>query len=142
MNFTAPTTDIQLQTIERDENLSIQNDEFTDKIIEENNIKISLVPSKRKKVKKINMNIEGDFTINNVQMVKENCQKLLQHFDLVNINLKNILDIDLAAIQLLQVLNTSSSFLQKTIIVESELSKDDRALIVSAGLMEVMTKQK
>ncbi len=111
-------------------------------VVEDSNIKISLFPSKRKTIKKINVVIEGEFNIKSVQLVKDNCQKLLQYYDVVNITLKNVTDIDLAAIQLIHVLNSSSMFMQKTITIESELSKDDKALILGSGLMEVMAKRK
>ncbi len=139
-NFTTP------EIIEHgnEENKLSENNEFdfTEKIITENNLKISLFPSKRKKVRKINVVIEGGFNITNIQVIKDNCFKLLQYFDMLNITLKNITDIDLTGIQLLQVLNSSSEFMQKTISIESELSKDDKALIMSAGMMELVSKRK
>src|SRR6185436_2321590 len=100
--------------------------DFAEDVIQENNIKISLVPSKRKKTRKVNVIIEGQFNIGNAQLVKENCKKLLLHFDYVSVTLKNITDIDLAAIQLLQVLKSSPELSQKTITIDSELSKEDR----------------
>ncbi len=115
--------------------------DFTERIVTENNVTLNLFPSRRKKVKKVNMVIEGEFNISSVQFVKDNCQKLLLHFDMVNISLKNVIDIDLAAIQLLQVLKSSAAFMQKNITIESELSKDDKALLLSAGLMEIMSKR-
>jgi ABC-type transporter Mla MlaB component len=117
-------------------------DFMTEQIIEENKIKISLFPSRRKKTKKVNVVIEGEFNISTVQAVKENCQKLLQHFDLICITIKNVDEVDLAAIQLLHVLDLLSKSMQKTITVESDLSKDDKALIISSGLIDVMSKRK
>jgi hypothetical protein len=116
--------------------------EFAENTIEQNNIKISLVPSKRKKVKKVNVIVEGEFNINTAGIVKENCSKLLKHFEFVRITLKNIVDIDLAAIQLLHLLSTSSDFPQRTITIDSELSKEDRSLVSSSGLTDVLSKQK
>ncbi|MES2760870.1 MAG: hypothetical protein V4677_01635 [Bacteroidota bacterium] len=116
--------------------------DFNEKIITENNITLSIFPSKRKKVKKVNIVIEGQFNITNVRFVKDHCHNMLQYFDLVNITLKNVVDIDLAAIQLLHVLNSSTQLQHKTIIIESELSKDDKALIISAGMLELMSKRK
>jgi ABC-type transporter Mla MlaB component len=117
-------------------------DFMTEQIIEENKIKISLFPSRRKKTKKVNVVIEGEFNISTVQAVKENCQKLLQHFDLICITIKNVDEVDLAAIQLLHVLDLLSKSMEKTITVESDLSKDDKALIISSGLIDVMSKRK
>ena len=114
--------------------------DFAEDVIQENNIKISLVPSKRKKTRKVNVIIEGQFNIGNAQLVKENCKKLLLHFDYVSVTLKNIADIDLAAIQLLQVLKSSPELSQKTITIDSELSKEDRLLLGTSGLMEVLSK--
>jgi hypothetical protein len=117
-------------------------EDFKEAVIQENNVKLSLVPSKRKKIKKINMIIEGEFNISNAQVVKDNCSKLLQHFDTVSITLKNITDIDLAAIQLLHVLKSSPGFAQRTVTIDSELSKEDKNLINTAGLMGVITTSK
>ncbi|MES2678679.1 MAG: hypothetical protein V4635_02285 [Bacteroidota bacterium] len=115
--------------------------EFTERVIQENNIKVSLVPSKRKKTKKINVIIEGEFNISNAEIVKENCGKLLHHFDFVSITLKNIVDIDLAAVQLLHVLKSVPAFSQKTITIDSELSKEDRILLGGSGLLDVISRK-
>jgi hypothetical protein len=117
-------------------------EDFKEAVIQDNNIKLSLVPSKRKKTKKINMIIEGEFNISNAQVVKDNCSKLLKHFDTVSITLKNITDIDLAAIQLLHVLKSTPGFSQRTVTIDSELSKEDKSLINTAGLMAVVTNSK
>lgn len=136
---------IEIKTMDKDNLTGPGNDsgqEFTENIIQENNIKISLVPSRRKKTKKVNVIIEGEFNISNAELVKDNCKKLLQHFDFVSITLKNIVDIDLAAVQLLHVLKSAPSFSQKTITIDSELSKEDKSLLSNSGLMDVMSKQK
>jgi hypothetical protein len=114
---------------------------FTEKVIQEKNIRISLVPSKRKKVKKVNIIIEGEFTISTAAIVKEHCYKLMQHFEVVSITLRNVTDIDLAAIQLLRVLKVSPTFSQRTITIDSELSKKDKSLLNTAGLIELVSRQ-
>jgi hypothetical protein len=136
---------MEIQTTHINNSTGSVNDsgqEFTENIIQENNIKISLVPSKRKKTKKVNVIIEGEFNIGNAELVKDNCKKLLQHFDFVSITLKNIVDIDLAAVQLLHVLKSAPAFSQKTITIDSELSKEDKSLLGHSGLTDVMSKQK
>lgn len=135
-----PETAINIESLS-DENFILETELFED-VIEFSNIKLSLVPSKRKKVKKINIIIEGNFNVTNVSNVKDQCQRLLQYFDVINISLKNIEDIDLASIQLLHLLSSKSELMQKTITIESDLSKDNRALLIGAGLLDVLIKTK
>src|SRR3954466_835941 len=68
---------------------------------EKNGIKIEFVPSNRKKTKKINVNIEGEFTLKNTMEAAHAITPVFEQFDLVSIMLKNITSIDLAAIQCL-----------------------------------------
>ena len=107
--------------------------------IESRNLRLSLVPSKRKKVKKINMIIEGEFNVGNADLVLENYEKLREHFDFISISLRNIDDIDLAAVQLLRMLKCFQEFSQKTITIDSELSQEKRNLLSVSGLLSEMT---
>jgi hypothetical protein len=113
----------------------------TGEIIQEKNIRISLIPSKRKKTKNVNILIEGGFNVSTAGLVKEHCVKLTQYFDHMSVTLKNIEDIDLAAIQLLRALKVSPPFSEKTITIDSELSADDRSLINASGLMDFVSKK-
>src|SRR5436190_20179312 len=106
---------------------------------EKHQLKITLVSTKRKKVRKISMVIEGEFNIRSAAFVKENCERLLSHFDMVSVNLKNLVDIDLAAVQLLHVLTSSQDLSGKTISIDSELSKEDKLLFENAGLSGVFS---
>jgi len=111
----------------------------TEQKIESRNLRLSLVPSKRKKVKKVNMIIEGEFNIGNADLVMENYEKLREHFDFISISLRNIDDIDLAAVQLLRMLKCFQEFSQKTITIDSELSQEKRNLLSVSGLLSEMT---
>ena len=122
-------------------NCEEQDPVFQPETIESKNIKLSLIPSKRKRVKKVNIIVEGGFNISTAGLVEENCNKLTQHFDHLSITLKNIEDIDLAALQLLRVLKTSPHFSQKTITIDSELSAENRSMISCAGLMELVSQK-
>jgi hypothetical protein len=114
---------------------------FPEEIIEENKLKLTLLPSKRKKTKKVNMIIEGEFTVGSASLVLSTYDRLKQHFDLIKISLRNIVNIDLAAIQLMHVIRSSNTSSEKSIFIDSELSKEDRALLGYAGLTDVLVKQ-
>jgi len=114
--------------------------EITETIIEEKNLRIQLIPSRRKKTRKVTMIIEGDFSIRTTGLVKAHVEALLPQFEVISIALKNITAIDLTAIQLVQVLSSPDALPQHTVTVESELTREDRALLVNAGLLEIISR--
>lgn len=110
--------------------------------IEEQGVKIAFIPSKRKKTKKINVIIEGVFTLSNAAFVMEKISPSFKDFDSIDIVLKNIQQIDLAAVQVLQHLKKAEAANNKSITLDAELSKEDRALLFNSGLMALLTKTK
>lgn len=114
--------------------------EINETIIEEKNLRIQLIPSRRKKTRKVNMIIEGDFSIRTADLVKTHIGALLPQFDVIALALKNITAIDLTAVQLVQVISSPGILPQHSITVESELSREDRALLVNAGLLEIISR--
>lgn len=111
-----------------------------EEVIERNNIKMSILPSKRKRVKKVNVTIEGSFNISSVSFVEENCRKLLQQFDHLGFSFKNIDDIDLAVLQLMYVLQTSPLFSQKTVTVDlADIKPELKKLIATSGMANLLS---
>lgn len=110
--------------------------------VDEQNIKIFFTPSRRKKTRRINVLMEGEFTINNVTLVKEKLQKVFENFDHIDFVLKNIHQIDLSALQLLHTIKAIYTPEGKIVTIDAELSTDDKSLIYSSGLTELLTKSK
>lgn len=111
-----------------------------EEVIERNNIKMSILPSKRKRVKKVNVTIEGSFNISSVSFVEENCRKLLQQFDHLGFSFKNIDDIDLAVLQLMYVLQNSPLFSQKTVTVDlADINPELKKLIANSGMANLLS---
>jgi len=116
--------------------------ESLNRSIEGHGVKILLSPSRRKKTKKINILIEGTFALNNAAFVKENISTVFKGFDAIYITLKNIQQIDLAAIQLLYYLKKTEAANNKLITLDAELSTEDRSVLFNSGLMGLLTKTK
>jgi len=109
--------------------------------INNESIKVLFKPSKRKKVRKIMLTIEGEFTINNINLVYETIPSVFANYDNVSIKLKNINQIDLTAIQFLHSLKTIYETKGKVISIDSQLSKDDTFLMACAGFSDLIIKQ-
>ena len=116
--------------------------ESFDFTVEEQNIKLVFLASKRKKTKKINLLIEGNFSLANAALVNEKVIPALESFDHLDIVLKNINQIDLAAIQLLYTLKKTQAAIDKTVTIDAELSKEDRSVLFNSGLMGLLSKTK
>jgi hypothetical protein len=110
--------------------------------IEEQNLKVLFTPSKRKKTRRINVLIQGEFTINTVLLLKERMYLLFANFDHVDFVVNSITNIDLAAIQLLCVVKSIYSQLEKTITLDFDLSKEDRLIMYHSGLNDLLIKPK
>ncbi|MCE3226848.1 MAG: hypothetical protein K0S32_1399 [Bacteroidetes bacterium] len=105
-------------------------------------IQISFMPSKRKKTKKVTINLEGEFTLINASVVFENIMPVFNEFDVVIITLKNIFSIDLAAIQCLYKIKMLQEPNGKTVSVESELTQEYRELVRISGFLPLLTNPK
>jgi ABC-type transporter Mla MlaB component len=109
-------------------------------VMEEFGVQLNFTPSKRKKTKKINICIEGSFNLTSSNFVKKKIGLVLTDYDIIDISLKNIKQIDLSAIQLLYYLQQAHEENQKTITVDAELSNEDRLLLFNAGLKKMLTR--
>ena len=118
------------------------NTEAFNGCVEEQGVKIIFTPSKRKKTKKISVVIEGIFILNNAEFVKETIAPVFNDFDTIDIALKNIQQIDLAAVQALYNLKKTETTETKTVTLDAELSKEDRSILFNSGLIELLTKAK
>lgn len=124
-----------MQTEQSQMNESIEVNSFI-----ENGISIQFTPSKRKKTRKINILIEGDFSITNVNKVYDVLNNTVSKYDVSDICIKNITQFDLAAIQCLYKLKTKHLNENRTILLESELSESMRSFFHNTGLLPIITK--
>ena len=65
------------------------------------NYKIVITPSKRKKVKKTNIDLSGDLSIANIEKINEHIKPILVNYDFIDMYLTNVDNYDLSTIQLL-----------------------------------------
>ena len=110
--------------------------------IDEQNLKVNFMPSRRKTVKRININIEGELVINNIGLVKERMSDVFENYDHVDFVLSNISQIDLTPVQLFNTLKTIYEPQNKVVTVDSDLSKEDKQLMKKCGLLELITRKK
>lgn len=108
--------------------------------LEDLGVNLIFTPSKRKKTKKINIVIEGVFSLSTTKYVRENILPVLHEFEIIDISLKNIQQIDLSALQLLYYMQQNSIENKKQISFDAELSNEDRSLLFNAGLKQLLTK--
>lgn len=110
--------------------------------IDQKGIKVVFTPSKRKTTRRINVLIEGEFTVNTIDLIKERVPDIFDNYDYVNVSLKSIKQIDLSAIQLFYVLRTSYGSSNKKISVDAELSGEDKMMIHICGFDDLFLKNK
>ena len=99
---------------------------------------ITVQPSKRKKVKKTKVILEGHLTVIEMQNIKDELIPLFETYDFVDIALMNIVKLDLSCVQLLYALKSHFSGIGKTVIVDSELPPDLKTVINRAGFTDVL----
>lgn len=103
------------------------------KNIEDETFKIWFTPSRRKKVKKVKVNLEGDLTIVNIEKVKESIAPVFDSYDYVDFVLENVSNIDVSCIQFLLAVDAHSKSIKKEVTVKANLSKGLKTLVSNAG---------
>lgn len=106
--------------------------------IKKEDLEVSFSLSKRKTVKKIFVNISGNFTIKHVEVISDSLQLIINQFDQIALKVQDIQQIDLTAIQLLY------NCLKKgdRVTLEVDLPPAVRQLLSVTGLSEVFHKPK
>lgn len=94
-------------------------------------MQISLQPSSRTKVRKTKMFIEGSLTIQYATQFSEKTKDTLCNYDIIDIVVRNVLDIDLTFIQLIVSMKKNSG--EKNIKIINELSNDHKILLRNCG---------
>jgi hypothetical protein len=108
--------------------------------IEQETITIRFKPSRRKTQKRILIDIEGAITINNIELMHAQVHQVFENYDFVEVNLKNITEVDLTAIQLFHAIRVSYYPQNKFISINAELASQDRKLLNTCGFTEFQTQ--
>lgn len=104
---------------------------YTEIIINDNGLKISSQPIHN--TNNIQIKIEGCLTINNVHKLKEIIEQKINLYDNLFFLLENILEIDLSHIQIFNLITLSNKYKNKTIVIESKLSPNDKNILNVCG---------
>ena len=114
---------------------------FNQEDVETDSIKISFKPSRRKTQKRIFIDIEGDATIKNAELLYSNVNAVFAHFDHVEINMSNISAVDLSVIQLFHVIRVNYFTQDKFIYLNADFTRSDRKLLNTCGFTEFQTQK-
>ena len=101
---------------------------------------ITIQPSKRKKVKKTKVIMEGDLTILEMQSIKDELVPLFDVYDFVDIVLNNVGKLDLSCVQMLYAMKSHYASIGKTVTVDSELPAELKTIINRAGFSDVLCR--
>lgn len=107
-------------------------------LIDLKNAEIILEPSKRKKIRKIRVFLEGELTINNVDAFMQRIHPVFKDYDYVDFSLRKVISLDLCFIQMLYHMKKNYGKKKKEVTVDSKLSSDLKKIIVQAGFEELM----
>ncbi|MDT8411775.1 MAG: hypothetical protein RQ875_04875 [Vicingaceae bacterium] len=104
----------------------------------EETFKVNLTPSKRKKVRKVKVEIEGDLSIVNIYKVKKEIVSVFENFDIVDINLDKIINMDMSCVQLLLAVKMYYSSLDKEITLKINLPEELKNVITNSGFKSLI----
>lgn len=121
---------------------SLVSDTKWSKVVKAALFSITFTPSKRKKVKKVNITLEGEIGITTVAEIKPLLEDCIAEHDVIDLNLKNISAIDLTGIQLLFLLSQKNPESRASVTIDSELNKEDLDVMKTAGFHQLIIKPK
>ena len=108
-------------------------------VIEDNGYRLSVTASRRKTINRVNLILEGEACLKNVTSLGNQLRELLIKYEYLNIQLKNISDLDLSTLQLFWHLKKSANAQGKTVAIVAHLSPETQQLIKTAGLNKIIT---
>jgi ABC-type transporter Mla MlaB component len=106
--------------------------------VEMENISIKFIPSKRKKTRKVAVVLKGEMTINTALVIQNSVAELLPNFDVIDFSFSEITQIDLAAIQLIDLINKAGREDEKKLVFSFDLRADDRMMVQQAGFGKML----
>lgn len=102
------------------------------------NAKFIVEPSKRRKIRKTKVIMEGDLNINNVDAFSQQIKPLFQDYDFIDFLMRDTTALDLSHLQMLYYFQNHFIKNGKTVTVDAELSPDYKKIIVNNGFKEFM----
>ena len=100
------------------------------------NARLVLEPSKRRKIRKTKVFLEGDLNINNVEAFAEQIKPIFNDYDYVDFVLREVTSLDLCYIQLLFHFQRFKK--DKTVTIDSNISPEMKKVVINAGFEELM----
>ena len=120
----------QLETPESQESTNT----YTDVVLED--LTLTFKPSRRKTQRRMIISLEGNLTIKHVELLYSKVHSVFENYDIAEINLTNISDIDITVIQLFHAIRVHFYPLNKFITIQADLSREDRKLLNTCGFTE------
>ena len=99
---------------------------------------VTITPYGKKSENKAQMVVEKELTIYTVLEIKENFLEAIDHFDALDIQIKNVENIDLSFIQLIESLRKTAEEYDKQISISAELIDETKALVNNAGFDPIL----
>lgn len=129
----ATTENTEVSNIDPAEN-SGNTSIYTDVVLED--LTLNFKPSRRKTQRRMIISLEGNLTIKHVELLYSKVHAVFENYDIAEINLTNITDIDITVIQLFHAIRVHFFPLNKFITIQADLSRDDRKLLNTCGFTE------
>jgi len=107
---------------------------YMDVVLED--LTLNFKPSRRKTQRRMIISLEGNLTIKHVELLYSKVHSVFENYDIAEINLTNISDIDITVIQLFHAIRVHFYPLNKFIAIQADLSREDRKLLNTCGFTE------
>lgn len=102
------------------------------------NTNIKIKPSKKKGEKKVNIVLEKELTIFSIEQMHNKIIDAVKKYDEIELNLKNITNMDLTFVQLFFSIEQTAKKLKKKFTINSDLSDDVKSLFENSDLIKVL----
>jgi len=97
-----------------------------------------VIPSKKKGEKKVKIVFKNELTIFSIEDFKDQFIDTVINNDEINIDLKDVKNLDLTFVQLIYSLKITANKLKKKVSLNTDLSKDLMSLFNNSGLNKVL----
>jgi len=102
------------------------------------NENIHLEPSKKKNDKKIKIVFRNELTIFSIEGMKDEVNKALKNYEEINIEVKEVVNLDLSFVQLLHSLKLTAAESKKKLSLKVNISDDLKTLLDNSDLSKVL----
>lgn len=102
------------------------------------NASLIVEPSKRKKIRKTKVIMEGDLNINNVDGFIQQIKPLFDDYDFIDFSMREANSLDLSYLQMLYYFQNHFVKKGKTVTIDADLTPEFRKIIINNGFKEFM----